>query len=399
MKIRILFITLLLFNFLHCGHITSNEEFLFIIENALKSSTSTRIKIDFKLPNDSKGLSYSQFFAIRFNQMSGSTNIGTSQLSFNTPGSASCELYQGSSTLPIRWVASPVGQEHICFCQYMGIAKIDINIGHRLFFNLLLSGQKPSIAPWSNIDFYTVTSTSPFGIILDSGNGFGSGYIFKDQSVINDFKLISITNIEKVDTETKLLTPTSTYTSDKFSIKITMKVEAATLRGQDLLLQFNYPLSRIQTLPTVYVQSDLPNLGAFSLIQSDIDTQVVSGLSDNWLIPNRTFSIYADNLVAGYGPFVAANLELKAYYKNSNLFQSYSTFPFLTITGIQTVMTINHPESWDIYMSGAWPLIFTFNVANDFLFPGGQAYVLLQRVNFVPAFEVYNFIASTLTSQ
>ena len=94
------------------------------------------------------------------------------------------------------------------------------------------------------------------------------------------------------------------------------------------------------------------------------------------------------------------NFEVFVYWKNTYSIFSYHALSAITITrafinyppNSSGLTGINHPEYWDIYANGAWPMQFTFQFDNQ-LQNGG--YLLIRQTNTQTGISEFNFISST----
>ena len=381
-----------------------------VISNPSTLDTST-LSFNFQLPPNTKGLQIKQFIAVAFPKSDSTvSNLGTSNFLFNTAAAASCKLYKNIDTeITVSFVSSQTGDENICYCQLTDDLNLKnalplvAGVNYRLDITLLNASQKPSAIFWRNFDLFTKTSNSSNGFIIDSGISFGSGAIFGDFRSTKTSELLKIEDINNVDLSGNLAN-TQLYQYSSFNIKLRIK-SYALIRGSDSLLTIKYPdTNLISVMPNQYYSLGVDDKYALtSKISSnlqfqltDTNTHVLSGITDVWLQRNREFFLIITGLKCGDGAVASQKISLSVSYKNTNTVISYSEIYFLTVNNALIDLSVDHAESWDIYMGGAWPLIFTYtiNSPNDLL-PTDGAYIYIYHDRLVPAFQVVNFIAST----
>ena len=125
----------------------------------------------------------------------------------------------------------------------------------------------------------------------------------------------------------------------------------------------------------------------------------ITGFSDKWLVKDREWNFLVRGFIAGDGDVAVQNVNLLLSYKNSNVIQSWHTIAFPTITKNTFTLSVAHPEAWEIYMGGAWPLLFMFKMDSIYsiadMAPTNGIIVALSHSRLIPQYEVWNFIAST----
>jgi len=121
----------------------------------------------------------------------------------------------------------------------------------------------------------------------------------------------------------------------------------------------------------------------------------LAGLNED-LVPNRQFQLNLKSWKATDKPYTSlAPLEMIVYYKNTysiiSQFTAGNTSNF-KINPAAVTITADHPDGWDIFRNGVFPMKYTFKSSLDF--PSG-AFVVLQHSNFADGSIRFNFVAST----
>jgi len=389
----------------------------FIITNPHNKVGGSDFTFNFQLDTGSKGLTYGQYIAVVFPKWNGTTNLGTSNWDFANTSSFkfSCALYKNAATAITVEATKPTttGEENVAYCKITddglgGAIPLVAGQDYRLVITIP-EASKPATAATAlrNFDLYTTTSITSTGFIMDTGMGFADGYIFNDYTATgNNMLKISETIAPCSATGTDLASGSVTLQYSTFNARIKFKNTQILRWGPTAQLNFEFPTS-VGTLPTSYISTDAtattPTIlqkkldGSFATpVTTSTTTQIVSGFTDSWLPANREFNIILVGMIAS--DLTVSSPKIKAYvnYKNSLTRVSYFEATFITTTAATTTLTVAHNEGWDIYMGGAWPLLFTVKVTTtQDLKPANGLYVVIQHSRLIAGFEVWNFVAST----
>ncbi len=158
-KLTHLITLIILFKIATAGFIIPDPQNPFIITTP-NTNTSSNLTFNFKLPNNSKGLTYQQYIAVVFPKFEGTVNLGTQNFKFHTANQAKCALYQDSqTTIPTTWIQSPIEEENIAYCKITETSSINTpnlplkgGISYRLVITITNYGsQKPSAIRYQEI--------------------------------------------------------------------------------------------------------------------------------------------------------------------------------------------------------------------------------------------------------
>jgi hypothetical protein len=191
------------------------------------------------------------------------------------------------------------------------------------------------------------------------------------------------------------------YVDNTFEITLDMKVDGF-INSKDHIIVFNYPSSAVKAPTTVESSdntADEPLKGkikeTLSLKAFGTDGVSLEGLEEE-LIPGRMFKITLggfkalDNLID-----VSQNLTIRVYYKNTYSIISQVEKSIITVKPAIITLSAAHPESWDIYQGGAWPIKFTYKSNNDFANGG---WIKIQHSNAIKQSATNGNLLSFITS-
>jgi hypothetical protein len=369
--------------------------------------TGQSLILRFSFPTGSAGLNYKQYIGVAFPASL------ASDLNFsNNPSNFGCALSDGttnyavsaaySTTSPIHSLAA---ENHIAYCRIDEMTNVPLKAGVTYTLTLSLSIKIPSTQFVSQIGLFTSTSNNAEKIILDSCPVFGTLGQYSDWEAYRSKPLL-ITNLDAPIVTTgpssangaPTIYPYNTFDLS-FSIKSTTFISV-----NDVYIVLRYPnnlVSGPQSISSV-AQLDYSPLkaalkGTLTLSAFSTDSVLISGLEED-LVPEREFRIVfrgwkaLDNYTSNAYTIDRA-LKLYVYYKNTYSVFSVSTYTNLQISQANILFSyIAHPEKWDIWRNGAWPMRFVFTPNTD-LVNGG--YILIQHVNAKDLTNKLSFIAST----
>jgi len=240
-------------------------------------------------------------------------------------------------------------------------------------------------------------------MIIDSIPVVGSLAIYGDYTTASP-KALDITNAAVTVTQgpASATAGSTVYAYNQFDVTLTLKANSF-ISAADHIIVFKYPTDAVSPAGTVVTADAAPSdtlqvalKGNLGVKTFGTDGIYLDGVGED-LIPNRQFKL----TLKGWKSLdtnIASNLSLFAivYYKNTYSVLSYVENKIFTISKSDMSLTANHPEFWDVYESGAWPIAFTFRTTND-LTSGG--WVVIQQTNtldqIATAGNKISFIAST----
>ncbi len=361
--------------------------------------TGSPIKIDlrFKFSPGSYGLIYSNYLAVEFSEKM----IDYLNYSLKNTPKYKCELTD-SNQIAYKLEAESTNEieKNIAFCKFTDKAFSQIN-NSKISFKLTITfDQSVKILPMLSkiIKLYTCSSTSTTRYIIDQAIFMGNIELYNDSQ---ETKLINIEKSSiKIGTSTKL----KIYPFQEFDVHLSI-ISNTFLSNSDFTLVFKFNKDYIgppQSASSDNFLEENPKENIISgplirnlIVNTSFGDGMISltGIED--LIPNKKFTLILKNFRAlEKTTDVSSPLEMIIYYKNT-----YSVFThifisqdFLKISPAEINITANHPDEWDIFRNGIFPMTFSFKSERD-LFNGG--FVLIQHVNAENLKNKFNFVAST----
>lgn len=366
--------------------------FRFSFPSASSVTTSGPLSIN------SAGLTYGQFIGVSFPE-----NLGDTDLTFDQGGSVkySCSLTDGTYTYlitPVLPTASPntntylYPENFVAYCRLDDInnTKVPLKPGILFTFSITLSSVRIASTNYvRGVTLFTSTSNNPERIIIDSLPMFGTLLQYPDW--------VGYTP-KALDIVSATLTPTIIYPYTTFSTTITLKANSF-LNIAEILIVFRFPtdtvtaansVSSSAVLATNPLQANLK--GTPTIKPFGTNAFYIDGITENF-IANRTFILTLSGWTALDNNIgTAKNLELIVFYKNTQVILSYKASSIFLVTKASLAGTANHPEYWDIFRNGAWPISFSFT-SNTVLNNGG--YVQIQHSNNIDTQNKISFLAAT----
>jgi hypothetical protein len=373
------------------------------------SVTGQSLTLRFSFPTGSAGLNYKQYIGVVF-----PVSLATSDLNFsNNPANFGCALSDGttntyavsaaySTTSPTQSLAA---ENNIAYCRLDEMTNVPLKAGVTYTLTLTLSIKVSTTQYVRQIGLFTSTANNAERVIIDSCPVFGTLGQYSDWEAYPTKPLL-ITNLDAPAVTTG---PSSTNGAPTIypynSFDLTFLIKSTTfISVNDVYIVLRYPnnlVSGPQSISSVAQLDDSPLKaalkGTLALSAFAADSILISGLGED-LIPEREFRVVLrgwkalDNYTNNANTIDRA-LKLYVYYKNT-----YSVFSVSTNTNLQISQAnilfsyIAHPEGWDIWRNGAWPMRFVFKPNTD-LINGG--YVIIQHVNAKDLTNKLSFIAST----
>jgi hypothetical protein len=373
------------------------------------SMTGQYLIFKFSFPIGSAGLNYKQYIGVAF-----PVSLATSDLNFsNNPANFGCALSDGttntyavsaaySTTSPTQSLAA---ENHIAYCRLDEMTIVPLKAGITYTLTLTLSIKVSTTQYIRQIGLFTSTANNAERVIIDSCPVFGTVGQYSNWEAYPTKPLL-ITNLDAPVVTTG---PSSTNGAPTIypynSFDLTFSIMSTTfISVNDVYIVLRYPKDLVSGPQSISSVDQLDNSplkaalkGVLALSAFAADSVLISGLGED-LIPEREFRIFLrgwkalDNYTNNANTIDRA-LKLYVYYKNTYSVYSVSTNTNLQISQANILFSyIAHPEGWDIWRNGAWPMRFVFKPNTD-LINGG--YVLIQHVNAKDLVNKVSFIAST----
>lgn len=360
----------------------------------------------------SSGLSTGQFIGVAF-----PPSVGTADLKFDTTTTIFTATLTDSNNVKYAIsqklsVASAItttllAESNIIYFRLDDIsANVPLKVGPGIVYTLTINWTGVKIASTSflrSISLFTSTSNNPEKIIIDSLPVLGSVALYGDYTATT-LKNLDIVNAQVVVTQgpSAASSGSTVYPYNQFDVNLTLKANTF-ITAADHIIVFQYPSNTVSPAGTVVTSNAAANdplqvalKGTLALKTFSSNSFYVDGVGED-LIPNRQFVLSLKGwkaLDTNVGN--TANLNLVVYYKNTYSIVSYTSNSIFKVNTDQLTVSVNHPEFWDVYRGGAFPLTFTFKTTND-LSNGG--WVVIQHSDAVSLTDTagsrVSFIAST----
>ena len=358
---------------------------------------SPTIDARFQLDTASAGLAYNQYIVMVF-----PPNVATNlQFDQGTTLKYSCALTDGTTTYTMtadRPVSATEG--NFAYCRLTDLVNNSIKAGTKLKLSVLLIGVKFTTNFVRSMKIFTATSNKLAKIIIDQASFAGNVALYADPLTFTN-KAIDITSSAILLGSS---TVTNIYPYQTFDISLNIKSNIF-ISANDFVFTFKFNKDVVTAAQSAI--SNSLNLGSStdplnaavkgSLTVSTAtsgDLIVLSGITED-LIPNRQFQIVLKSWRAlDKKTNELSPLEMRVYYKNTYSLISYvnASTNFFRISLATVALTAGHPDGWDIFRNGVFPMRFTFTSQQD-LTNGG--FVLIQQTNTQDLISRFNFVAST----
>jgi hypothetical protein len=348
----------------------------------------------------SNGLNYKQFIGLVFPPTNGDIDLN-SDLSIKH----SCKLVDITNNIIITTTAvlstpsllmpSVLADNNILYCRIDDLSSnVPLKPGISYALSISLSTVKVVSTNFiRGLSLITTSSNNPEGIIIDSlpvlGTmaQYGNYYTYSTKPIVISSASVEVNSVSSLNT----INPYST-----FDLTITLTCSSY-VNSLDTILSFRYPTDLVLPPTGVILNSINDSINSsltLSVKPFGSDSIMINGLDDYY--PKEVISLTLRGWKAlDSNTNVTKNLELILLYTNTNTVLSYSSFSVFTVARTVVNLSVNHPEYWDIYRNGAWPLKFTFSLSST-LNNGG--WVLIQHSNALNDGVLGNklsFIAST----
>jgi hypothetical protein len=362
-----------------------------LIKTPQTGQSQLQIIFRFSLSQNSPGLNYNQFIGINF-----PFYIAT-QLAFNDKPKWTCDLTDGTNKIqltPAASVSSPQSlafENTVAYCKLTDSAVAKLTAGSSYIFTLTLSSTITTQFI-RNISLFTSTANHQEKILIDYSPIFGSIGLYSAwdnkgplqiiTSVVNNGQSINPYNI--------------------FSVQVDLQVNS-NININDFNLVIKYP-SNVVTAPNAIQSTAIDALdpmknklnGTLNLVSLNDSAVMITGIIDT-LTTGKQFRLVLsgftalDNVVGNTA--LDTNIRVMLYYKNSYSVYSSSLANVFKITTIPLTLAVAHPENWDIWRNGAWPVKFTINIPNINITKG--SYLVIQHTNAKDGLNNLSFIAAS----
>lgn len=345
-------------------------------------------------------LNYRQVFGVSF-----PANINT-DTAFEAGSRYGCSLTDGNTTYALTPVAPVAAENWIAYCQLSDAVNNNVKAGVSLSLTITLTSVKFTNNYLRNVGVFTATTNSVDKVFIDYVASIGTIGTYP-----GDWKSVA----KAIEISSATLVPTSgpnasagagaIYGGNTFNIVITLKANMF-ITAADNTIVITYPTSLVATAATTVTTqaavSGTTDKTKFALTASSsgltvaafgTGALVISGIGED-LIPGRTFTLTLTGWKAVAAPTTTAtsNIEVFVYYKNTYSIYGYANAPVFAVSKGSLTLAVQHPESWDIFAGGAWPVVFTITPSVDYT---NGAWVVIQHANAVDTKNKFAFIAST----
>ena len=410
-KKAFILIILMIFCFSNQLNLIPDRTNPFLVESPSKELFTTFV-IKFSFPEESKnelgpktipssGLTNNQFIGLKFPQSMGPN------LKFDLGSKWDCELSDGINNYNIVAVIPSISnipgleaEKNIAYCQLKDYSKnIPLKIGLSIVYTLRIKFSfKFTNSFIRGISLFTSSSNTPEKIIIDSLPSLGSLVLYNDWKEFNIKPLELLdSNFEVENEENKSII----YPGVKFDIILEL-MSNDFLNRADHIIVINYPKDTVS--PPISVSSiktsfnDIALKGNLSIRTFGENSLALEGINED-LVPGRQFFLTLMGFTAlNTNLGSPAPIEICVFYKNTYSVVSYFSTPLVTVNKNQLTATANHPEFWDIYRNGAWPIRFSFKSSTQLSNSSGM-YVVIRQTNAKLSTNtdgnIVTFIAST----
>lgn len=326
-------------------------------------------------------------------------------LNFDASLKYSCSLTAGDKTITVKAVKPASATEgNIAYCQLDDTVNTLIAAGTDLTLKVTLLTLKFSSNWVRGMRLFTATSHKDSKIFIDSSPYIGSVALYGDaQAYSTSSPLIEMSSPTLKDKGNSI---TTIYPESKFDLEIDLTSKGF-LNRNDFVITFSFDNTVVKAptgIESLKISSADPDDKLADKLIGDLDMSLngakniitIKGINED-LVPGRKFTIALKGFVA-----LSANtsnfkaFEMNVYYKNTYSLlvnqKTLSASNIFKVTPNVITLTANHPDSFDIFRSGLFPMKFSFKSANDINTPVN---ILLQHANAKTGKIEYNMVAST----
>jgi hypothetical protein len=388
------------------------------VQPPIASQIGSKFSVRFSFPSStansvapygiaSSGLNYKQFIGLAF-----PPSVGTSDLIFSLQTTQfACELTDGTNTYKmtaVASVASPVissltAENNVAYCRLDEASSlVPLKTGLNVVYKLTITLTNLKIASTSflrSLTLFTSTSNNPEKIIIDSIPVLGNVALY------GDYTSMTSKPLDLVDSSVTITNGPSTTTVlpyNTFDVTLQLKINSY-ISAADHMIVFKYPTNTVVAATSISSVDFKSNDISYTALQGNLNVKAfgsdgiyLDGLTED-LTPNKQIKITLKGwkaLDSNIGNNSA--LQVIVYYKNTYSVLSYVTKNIFIVQKDTMTLSANHPEFWDIYRGGAWPISFNFSVTN-YVANGG--WVVIQHTNWAEytssAGNKLTFVAST----
>lgn len=371
------------------------------MKEPINSANGQSLVFTFNIANT---VNYNQFIGVVF-----PVPIATTDLNFDQASKFTCALKDSAGTMyTVTAVRSDTTENYIAHCRLDDTTNNVLKTTVTYMLTITLTNVKFTSNYVRTVGIFTSTTSLVNKLYIDSLPVFGT---------IATYGAYSTMTTRPFDIIATTVTPTSgpnasagsgaIYSSNTFDIVLTVKVNSF-ITAADHYIVFRYPTTHVAS-PSSTVLSTAISATSTDTKQMALKSTTTLGLQafgtnallltniGEDLVPNRTFQLTLKGWKAVASPAYSSNtptfgnLEVIVFYKNTYSTLSYSANSILQVTAAALTLTSAHPEGWDIFRSGAWPIKFTVSSNNDITATG----FLLITHNNAGDSNKFNFIPST----
>ena len=345
--------------------------------------------------NSSAGLTKGQFIGVAFPKTLGATLKFAASA---TSGPFQCSLTDNSNNQYMLKAlgsaqgtinVSVAGEDNIAYCQLIDTSNLlPLKVGLGTIYTFTITLNSAIGTQYINqVSLFTATSNNPDKIIIDTLPFFGNIALYNDWTPSSSTKPLDFLNVNvyQAGTTTTLATINPYIT---FDLNIVFKVNSF-ISSADHLIVFQYPTDtvkaglQVSSLPRTATTTDPLQkalTGSLGLKQLNSNSFYLDGVSED-LVINRQFQITIKGWTALDTNINSSKpIEVFVYYKNTFSVLSYvKNLIFNVVPWTLNSPSANHPENWNIYAGGAWPVTFKFTTPPNV--PSSGGYVVIQHTN------------------
>jgi hypothetical protein len=368
-------------------------------------TANTVIEFRFRLPTRTKGavsasgIGYSQFIAVRFEEMTGLGNLNVD-----------CALSSATVEYTVSKVNSAVSDsskaasDKTIYCQLKD--KVNVKLNSSDTYTLTLTfGTMLSNALFQKIIIFTSSTNNEDAVIFDHATTFGTLMQYTNYENDDNNKIITISPNNPFTTITSPSDAkfTTLYPNFTFDLRLIFKVEDFWIvNPNDFLFYLKYETTNFSAPNTIDTES-LPNasdsLNTRALTSGQLsftaqtDGIIINGFKDGDLFPRKSFVLVLKGITTKDKNLgVTTTVRLEVYYKNTYSIVSYSKLNMNPVQIAQITATAHHPEYFYMYDGMGWPFQFNFTVNTKFENGG---YVVVRHRNRDITNNAVNLVAST----
>ena len=390
MKVKLIFFLILLINFnlISCGIIIPDPQNPILVYQPSYVNFGQMINLYFQLPQNSVGLGYKQFIAVKFPTSTQfffdlGTDFGISQATSNK---FKCNLINMVSNISI--IVTPIvvnvsADKATFFCRLDDVTITSLSSGVTYLLQITLTSIRLINSMFARkIALFTASSIQPERVIYDYNPSFCDMAMYSDYTALQPAPY-------SIDTSSILINPSPLNLLTPFTITFNIIANQPYIASQSVMM-IRWPNDIIKTGPNT-IQSST----SLNLISSSISSNmaIITGIYNDVPV-NKSISIRLGGFVSS--DIVGSNklFELIVMYKNTYSIISYSSINNLTtvpnvISNVSITSSDNFPN---IYQGGAYNLNISFKIQNTLPYPG---FIVIQHTDSIFNGKRINFLAST----